>query len=280
MSATSTGRLVVIPTARGRRFARFWGTEGDPVIAALHGIESHAGWFGPWGARLASRRISLLVLDRQGSGADLAPRGSSPGVDAWLGDVDLVTKEASRLSATTEVHLLGHSWGAKCVALAMLEGKLAALIRSVLLLTPGLFWQDPEGLSAATNRRGAAPAALAQQFDIPLADEQFSDAPEVLASLADDPLRLRQISMRFVLDDAHLSRRIARQPAADAVTVPVWLGLAGGDRIVDAAATRAWFRSLAPDGRCVDFASAGHLVLLERPEELADRVHDWLQELV
>jgi len=280
MSNTDGGRAITIATPSGPRFARLWGAEVDSVIAALHGIESHAGWFGPLGCCLARLRIGLLVIDRHGSGADLARRGSSPGIEGWLDDVQLLAREAKRVTGATDGHLLGHSWGAKCLALAAVEGRIPSGIRSALLLTPGLFRQ-PAATQSSMLDRSTAPrseVAAGALIDIPLRDEQFSDQAEVRALLASDPLRLRQITSRFVIDDAHLSRRLLRSPQTSLPSLPLWLGLAEHDRIVDEPATRNWFQSIAPTGRCLTFAKAGHLVLLERPHELAERIRDWLQE--
>jgi pimeloyl-ACP methyl ester carboxylesterase len=92
----------------------------------------------------------------------------------------------------------------------------------------------------------------------------------VLDFIEKDPLRLHEVTARFLREDAGLGRRIA---AIRELTVPTTLMLAEHDTIVDGPRTRAWFR--ATGGEHIDvFEGAGHLVILEQTEALAARVAD------
>jgi alpha-beta hydrolase superfamily lysophospholipase len=232
------------------------------TIFAVHGIESHAGWFEPLARALEARGVALIAVDRAGSGRDARPRGDTPGLATWLDEV-----ERGAMATGKKVHLLGHSWGARLALAATLERRASAFA-SLVLLTPGIFAApdlprpDQADVLDAMRRGGS------QTFPIGIPDVRFSRAPSVLEYLARDPHRLREVTARFLLEDARLGRSLA---AAREFAVPTRLLLAENDAIVDEARTRAWFHAMG--GKDIEvFAGAGHLVLLEQTEALAERL--------
>jgi acylglycerol lipase len=263
-----SGEQIAIAIAHGApQQIRVWRGGGPYAILALHGLDGHARWFGALGPALARRGVSLIAVDRAGSGVDGRPRGESPHIEAWLTELaelcDLVAPPGG-------LFLLGHSWGAKRLVIALHERMLP--VRGALFVAPLIFLADdvdpPERWDASEPRTPEDP------FVIRFPDERLTADPAVRRMIAEDPERLRHVTANFVIEDARLSRRIdaMRSP----LPVPAWLGLGREDRMIDEERTRRWFERMAPGGGVCVIEGAGHLVLLERAEELAEHIAHFL----
>ena len=59
-----------------RLFARHWRPNGQPrgFVVALHGIQSHSGWYEYSSGRLCEAGYDVLFLDRRGSGRNFSRR--------------------------------------------------------------------------------------------------------------------------------------------------------------------------------------------------------------
>src|ERR671911_2731517 len=72
-----------------------WSSGGSPPRAAiifLHGIASHAGWFGETAADLNNQGVVVYGPDRRGSGRSGGPRGHLARYERALDDVDHVVQ--------------------------------------------------------------------------------------------------------------------------------------------------------------------------------------------
>ncbi len=246
---------------------RVWRGSGPFVILALHGIADNARWFGALGPELARLGITLLAVDRAGSGRDPRPRGDSPMIDAWL---DELTELSARVASAAGLFVLGHSWGAKRLVVALHERMIP--VRAALLVAPLVFLAEdlvPPERWDTSPRAGTEP-----RFAVQLPDERLTADPSVQAFITSDSSRLGHVSASFLIEDARLSRRIDAMQSP--LPVPAWLALGGDDRVVDADPTRRWFERLSPGWPSCTIERAGHLVTLERAEELADRIARFL----
>ena len=93
---------------------------------------------------------------------------------------------------------------------------------------------------------------------VPLRDPAlFTDVPRWQAYVRDDPLTLREVTIRFAAADRDLTRYAREEPRS--IRVPTLLVLAGRDRIVENEPTRAFFRQLGTEDRqLVEFPDAAH----------------------
>lgn len=208
-------------------------TMGTPhaTLACLHGIESHAGWFEGVGTLLAARGYAVYCLDRRGSGLNREPRGFASGdIDSgatWLRDIsDFLDGIADEPSPR---HLVGLSWGGKLAVAYAIEHP--GVFDSLILITPGIRSPFNPGPVA---RALVVPAALlfpTRAWTLPLQPEMFSSDPTIQARIAADPLRLKQVTLRFARQNAGLDRMLRRRIAE--LTTPWLLLLAEDDPIID-----------------------------------------------
>jgi alpha-beta hydrolase superfamily lysophospholipase len=260
---------VALPHGHPQRL-RGWRGTGPYAILALHGLEGHAGWFGALGPALARHGVTLFAVDRAGAGVDPRTRGDSAHIDAWL---DELTSLCEHLAPSKGLFLLGHSWGAKRLLVALHERRMP--VRAGLLVAPLIYLQDdlvaPERWDADPGLGGPEP-----RFPIGFPDERLTADPDVRAFIAADPNRLRHVTASFLIEDARLSRRIEAMRAP--LPLPMWLLLGGDDQLVDEKRTRRLVERLDGGGtaRVEVIDAAAHLVVLERAEALADRIGRFL----
>jgi alpha-beta hydrolase superfamily lysophospholipase len=116
-----------------------WSSGRSPpwaIIIFLHGIASHAGWFGETAADLNRQGVAVYGPDRRGSGRSGGPRGHLERYGRALDDVEEMVRLVSSEHQTTPIFLAASSWAAKLAVVyaARRPGSLSGL----LLLGPGL----------------------------------------------------------------------------------------------------------------------------------------------
>jgi alpha-beta hydrolase superfamily lysophospholipase len=249
--------------ARGQRRGR---------VVCIHGIQSHGGWYTASCAYLAEQGWDVSFLDRRGSGLNQEARGDAAHSRRLLLDLaEFLPAEGEPLP-----FLVAISWGGKLGV--ALERFRPGLMRGLVLLAPGLC-----PLVAPTLRQRLAIAwsrlvAPGRLFPIPLDDpELFTTTPRWQEFIRDDPLSLRQATARLLVASVFLDRR-ARRAAPD-VRVPTLLLLAGRDRIIDNARTRAWFARLgSADREVIEYPQAHHTLEFEPdPTPVFADLARWLQ---
>jgi pimeloyl-ACP methyl ester carboxylesterase len=243
------------------------------ALLYLHGIESHGAWFLPAARALAQSGYTTYLVDRRGSGLNLeAGPGDAPSARVLLDDVRRFRSHAELASPV----LVGLSWGGKlalATALDQPEG-----VRALVLITPGLV---PRVDFSPLQKAGVALSLAAggrARFHLPIEPRMFTRTPRFLDYIESDPLRLQRVTARFLLASRRLDRMLrARLRTLDA---PVLLFLAGHDRIIDNARTRALLERLPPGRlRVRVYEHATHSIQFDDTSDLARDVCDFLQEL-
>ncbi len=251
-----------------RRFSPVGPSRGR--VVALHGIQSHGGWYTESCRYLAQAGYTVEFLDRRGSGLNEQARGDTPGFRRLLDDI------AEFLRAGEPAFLLAISWGGKLAV--GLEHRYPGISRGLILLTPGIC---PKVRPPARVRLGILCSRLVsprRHFPIPLDDPAlFTANPSRQAYIRDDPLSLRTATARFLVSSVHLDIVLRRAPKH--VRVPVLLLLAGRDRIIDNTRTRAYLdRFAAMDRQVIEYPEAQHTLEFEPdPTPVFADVLDWLQ---
>jgi len=83
------------------------------VVVFLHGIASHAGWFGETAADLKQRGVAVYAPDRRGSGRSGGPRGHLDRYGRALDDIEQVVQLVASEHQGTPVFLAASNWAAK-----------------------------------------------------------------------------------------------------------------------------------------------------------------------
>ena len=239
-----TGRVRGFSMRDGAELSyRHWAVpDARGAVVAIHGIRSHAGWYTGSCAHMASAGYEVAFLDRRGAGLNRASRGDVVDCRVWVDDLREFVADVRRRLGDRPVHLQAVSWGAKLACATLIEHD--DLVDSLVLVAPGLVSKVDVTLGVKLRTAAALVVHPRRLFDVPLTDARlFTDNPDRIAWIEDDPLSLRKCTARFLYQTRRLDRFVRRH--ARRLRVPALMMLAGRDRIVDNAAVRRLFDTFA-----------------------------------
>jgi L-alanine-DL-glutamate epimerase-like enolase superfamily enzyme/pimeloyl-ACP methyl ester carboxylesterase len=263
---------------------RLWGPDtGSDVFVVLHGGMSHSAWQRPLADAIRARStVTVFAPDRRGCGLN-AVRGDLASADRSIEDV---VEHLRMLSGRFDrIHLAGWCQGGQYAAVAaerlQHEGKLATL----LLITPGLFWNarfrsvidmTERVAQALITHFHLAPEREESFAPIPLQATDFTQMPDGLDFIDADPLKTTDITLKSVIVMDEVQER--SWEAILGVRLPLFAMTASADRIVDNQKVRTYLAPLlaAPGNRLMDI-DAGHAVQFERPDELSAALLDFMR---
>jgi acylglycerol lipase len=256
-----------------------WSSGRSPPWAAvvfLHGIASHAGWFGETAVDLNSQGVAVYGPDRRGSGRSGGPRGHLEHYGRALDDVEEMVRLVSSEQGTTPIFLAASSWAAKLAV--VYAAQRPASLSGLLLLGPGLLprvsLSPPQQLSAVVGHLVTPTARL----PIPLTPELYTANPPYVDLIRGDRLRLLEATTRFFWETGRLDRQRGRASAH--LNLPLLVLQGEDDKMMDVAKTRRWFTRLSVEDKTyVAYPGAGHTLDFEpdRTRYLADMLA-WLSD--
>jgi L-alanine-DL-glutamate epimerase-like enolase superfamily enzyme/pimeloyl-ACP methyl ester carboxylesterase len=264
---------------------RLWGPdEGSDVLVVLHGGMSHSAWQRPLADAVRARStLSVFAPDRRGCGRN-AERGDLASAQRSIDDV---VEHLRWLAARfRRIHLAGWCQGGQYAAVAARHLQDEGALATLLLITPGLFWNArfrsvidmaERVVQALLTRFDLAPGREQAFAPIPLQASDFTQAPEGLDFIDADPLKTIEVTLKSVVVMDEVQER--SWEAILGVRLPLFALTATGDRIVDNQKVRSYLAPLLarPGNRWMEL-DAGHAVQFERPDELAGAMLDFIAD--
>lgn len=233
-------------------------SEAPVTLLCVHGLMEHSGRYERLAAALCAAGADVLCVDLVGHGQSPGRRGHvTDFVDDHLGAVDAMIAAAKASGADGSCFLLGHSLGGLIAARWAQARGTEAGIASLILMTPFVearmripAWKRSLAIALSTRLPGFTLPTGIRDLDL------FRD-PVERESFAADPWVQRRISAGHWVALEAEQRRLVDQ--AGSLTMPTLLLLAGEDRIVSTAASRALGRAL-PDVTVVEYPEAFHVL--------------------
>jgi acylglycerol lipase len=258
-----------------------WSSGRSPPRAAiifLHGIASHAGWFGETAADLNSQGVAVYGPDRRGSGRSGGPRGHLERYGRALDDVEEMVRRVASGHEGTPLFLAASSWAAKLAV--VYAARRPAQLSGLMLLGPGLLARvnlSPGRRARVVVGHFVTPTA---RLPIPLTPDLYTTNPPYLDFIRADRLRLREATTQFFWETARLDRQ--RRRASARLDLPLLVLQGEDDKMMDVPRTRRWFERLGVEDKTYRaYPAAGHTLDFEpdRTQYLADMLA-WLSARV
>lgn len=266
-------------TAPPRLFTRWRPAESERAAAlVIHGYGEHSGRYEHVFAALNDIGCSCLGLDYRGFGRAEGRRAFIRSFADYLDDV--AWGLAAMREHTEELPiLLGHSQGGLIAALYAIEGR--SPLRGLVLSSPALRF----AVSVPRWKHALAHAlsSVWPTFTLPteLNARDLSHDENKLRQLREDQLAVRVGTARWYTENLRAQERALA--GAGALRTPTLLQVAGDDRVVDAAVTRAFYERVSADDKTwIDYPGAYHEVYQETREARAEALKDlcrWIRGL-
>ena len=254
------------------RCRRWSGERQSDAIVYLHGIESHSDWFSECADEIAGMNATVYAPDRRGAGMNQEYRGHCRDFLQLIDDVLCCVRTVKGEHGT--IHLAALSWGGKLAgAVDMLHPRTFS---TMTLVAPGIFPRVMPGIGekiAIAVDSLIRPRAL---HPVPITDEMFTSIPRYLEYIANDPLRLRNVTANFFLQSFMLDRFLKKRNYQ--WSAPTQVLLAEHDAIIDNRRTRKMFDALSVYPKRINiYEGCNHSLQFEKADRVAMDIVDWMR---
>ena len=265
-----------------RHYAANGGVPRGYVIA-LHGIQSHSGWYEYSSQRMSEAGFDVRFLDRRGSGLNGCQRGHTPHYERLINDVrqflSAVQFERDSQRPGAPIILTGISWGGKVAAATAI--RYPNLIDGLALLYPGICAKvRPSWWQLQLINLGLSLGKGQDRIDVPLDDPAlFTGEKDWQEYIRNDRDTIHKVSLDFLKASIALEQMIHAD--AEKLKVPLLMMLAGRDEIIDNERTlNLMSRFGASQENLVIYNNARHTLEFEqnRREIFGDYL-EWLNKL-
>ncbi|MFH1550826.1 MAG: 2-dehydropantoate 2-reductase [Planctomycetota bacterium] len=263
----------IAPDGTALKYRFFGDDSASDAVVYVNGLESHGEWFCDAADYLAKNGYAVCLWDRRGSGLNETEQGDCKSYQQFVDDLAHFIEE--RRKRHRHIHLIGHSWGGKFAAYFTVRRQF--LVDSLALISPGL---APKVGYSLFRKIGVALALLKNKTKLcptPIKTEMFTSNREALEYIENDPLRLKEVTARFLVENLKMDLFLKQN--ADGVRVPVALFLAGKDEVIDNGNVRAMFARFHPHiRRTREWNDAKHCLLFEKPDGINEELLSWLRD--
>jgi alpha-beta hydrolase superfamily lysophospholipase len=209
---------------------------GKPAALFLHGIGMHGEPYRAIAAAFTSRGIPFLVPDLRGHGRSEGTRGELAAPDVLRADIGAVIAWIHKRYPTAPVVLLGDSMGGVIATDYAWRGEQRLAGLALLVPAFGLNkaqWEKPVGDLKNLLTRGGI--LLGSESKLKPSTQSLG----FLQARIEDKLALREVELSYLLTIHEMQREWFR--AAAAIKVPLFIGVADKDQVIDNAVVRRFF---------------------------------------
>lgn len=257
-------------------FFRYWlAKKNGPCVIYLHGLESHSDWFINMAEALNACGYNVYAFDRRGSGLNQSLGDDPDSAKHIFDDLESFVKLVKKENPESKIFIIGLCLGGKIAVNAFLY--IPNMIDGLVLISPAIKSKIGVNFFAQFSIVYSSYFAPERLFRIPIEDHMFTANPKYLEFIRKDPIRLRYISARHLLDITLMDRALKR--ATENIKAPVLLLLAGIDDILDMGAVDAWFDSIpSPDKTKRTFNNCRHILTFEeKSQDVITCIADWIR---
>ncbi len=265
---------------------RWQPVDDNPVahVVALHGIQSHSGWYAYSASRMCQAGFDVHFLDRRGSGLNETRRGHATHPDRLVNDVCQYLRRLKHEERVGKeplpVILLGVSWSGKLAT--TIAARRRDLVDALGLLYPGIHSRVRPSRSQVLKLNMALMKGYGYYaVPIPLTDATLFTGDQYWQEfIRQDALALHKASLSLLSASRRLDE-IAQNEGSDA-TCPVLMMLAGQDRIIDNNRVKAFLHQMqSRDKWLIEYPAAAHTLEFELDRDcfIDDLLH-WLSHAV
>jgi len=246
-----------------------------------HGLGEHSGRYTNVVERMLPGGISVWASDHRGHGRSGGRRGHVLNFEQYLNDLRLMVELAKQdVNAEIPCFLLGHSMGG-LIALYFAQ-RHSGLIDGVVASSPslGMVIEIPAAKKVLGSLMSYVWPGLSMSNELDAA--KISRDGNVVDAYQKDPLVHDRVSARFFTELLAAIETVNQQ--ASKFTVPVLMQVAGEDYLVNAEASKRFFKSLTLKDRTLCVYDGLYHEIYNAPEDdkakVLDDLEAWLEKRI
>jgi alpha-beta hydrolase superfamily lysophospholipase len=264
-----------VETAAGFHIViRSWHPRSRPrgVVAIVHGVKSHGGYFGWAAEQLVNDGLAVYALDLHGRGKSDGDRLYLERIEDYLSDVEALVGLAKAREPGLPVFLLGHSAGGviSCVYTLEHQAELAGLVCESFAFQVAA----PDAILPLLKAIGRIAPHLPV---LKLKNRDFSRDPEAVRAMESDPLVANEVQPSHTV--AELVRATERlRKEFPRITLPVLILHGTSDRVTRPSGSQFFYeRAGSRDKTLKLYEGHAHDLLndLDRQVVMAD-IQGWM----
>jgi alpha-beta hydrolase superfamily lysophospholipase len=255
-------------------FVRSWHPSARPrgVVAIVHGVKSHSGYY-QWAAeQLVSRGLAVYALDLHGRGKSEGERFFLESIDDYLADVNALVTLAKSREPSLPVFLLGHSAGGVISSVYTLEHQ-AGLAGFICESFAFQVYAPDFALAVLKGLSHIAPHVHV----LNLKNADFSRDPAAVQAMDDDPLIAGEVQpTRTVAELVRADERLERE--FPLIELPVLILHGTADKVTKPGGSQLFFDTAGSADKTLKlYEGHAHDLLndLDREKVMAD-ITDWI----
>ncbi len=242
----AVGESVTIKNNAGQNLHAlvFKAEETKALMVALHGMQSHSGWFMS-GPELAENGITTVAFDRRGSGLSEGLRGHADSAEDFLVDLKAAVDYAKALAPGKPIHLHANCFGVRTAIPYLSYWDRRGDIKSIIMTSPGTSMSPAADFTLSEKlcikwiimgfASDNCQALMANEDYVlsPLKDELFvSRGPWLEQFVKTDKLAVRMLTPEFLLATNALSTWMNAALTDGSFKTPMLVVLGDGDKMV------------------------------------------------
>ena len=255
-------------------FIRCWRPETPArgVVAIVHGVKSHSGYYGWAAEQLTASGLAVYALDLRGRGKSTGERFYIEKLEDYLNDVDTLLSHVRSREPGLPVFLLGHSAGGVISSVYTLEHQadLAGFICESFafqVYAPDLVLALVKGLSHV----------VPHVHVLNLKTEDFSRDPRAVQAMLDDPLIEGEVQpTQTVAELVRADERLDRE--FPSITLPVLILHGTADKVTRPGGSQRFYDNAGSADKTLKlYEGHAHDLLndLDRDTVMTD-IKDWI----
>ncbi len=261
----------------GKVFYREWTCDNPKAIIILvHGLGGYSGRFFEFGPLLVDNGFKPYAIELKGFGESSAIKGHIGNSKIYLSELKSLVQFAKSKNPGKKIFMLGESMG----GLITLDFSLhyEDEINGIILISPALKDKLPINIGNQIRIFFSSIFKPLKYFSAQFDASMVTRDPVMVKRINNDPLEVRKLTAKFFL--SIFKTLIYVNMSAKKIKLPVFMLLAGHDRMVSAEAARAYFRRIPSKAKELKwYPEMFHALYIDKDREsVFGDVLNWLEK--